>query len=105
MVPQIKAMMNLKKEPRPRMIICDHDAEGRAVLEKHLGMSTKAATKTVADGVQAVTSRLVPSDVAGRPRLSLCMDAIVTRAKALQARNKPTSTLGQPVKTKPLGSG
>src|SRR3546814_15636279 len=88
-------MMNLKKEPRPGMIICDHDAEGRAVLEKHLGMSTKAAKKTVEDGVQAVKSRLVPSDVDGRPRLYLCMDAIVTRDKDLQDRKKPTSTLDE----------
>lgn len=93
MVPQIKAMMNLKKEPRPRMIICDHDAEGRAVLEKHLGMSTKAAKKTVEDGIQAVKMRMVPSDVDGRPRMYLCMDAIVKKDPDLQDRKKPTSTL------------
>jgi len=93
MAPQILAAMNLKKEPRPRMIICDHDAEGRAVLEKHLGMSTKAAKKTVEDGIQAVKSRLVPSEADGKPRLFLCRDALVTRDKELADRKKPTCTL------------
>ena len=97
MVPQIKEMMNLKKEPRPRMIICDHDAEGRAVLEKHLGMSTKAAKKTVEDGIQAVKMRMVRSDTDGRPRIYLCMDAIVKKDPDLQDRKKPTSTLEEVV--------
>ena len=97
MVPQIKAMMNLKKEPRPRMIICDHDAEGRAVLEKHLGMSTKAAKKTVEDGIQAVKSRMIPSDADGKPRIFLCMDALVKKDPDLADRKKPTSTLEEVV--------
>lgn len=97
MVPQIKEMMNLRKEPRPRMIICDHDAEGRAVLEKHLGMSTKAAKKTVEDGIQAVKSRMMRSDVDGRPRIYLCMDALVRRDPDLADRKKPTSTLEEVV--------
>ena len=97
MVPQIKAMMNLRKEPRPRMIICDHDAEGRAVLEKHLGMSTKAAKKTVEDGIQAVKMRMVPSELDGKPRIYLCMDAVVTKDKDLLDRKKPTSTLDEVV--------
>jgi hypothetical protein len=84
--------MNLKKEPRPRMIICDHDAEGRAVLEKHLGMSTKAAKKTVEDGIQAVKMRLKPSEIDGKPRLFLCEGALVEADKDLQDRKKPTCT-------------
>jgi phage terminase large subunit len=93
MAPKIKEAMNLRKEPRPRMIICDHDAEGRATLEKHLGMSTKAAKKTVEDGIQAVKARLKRSDADGRPRVYLCEDAIVERDKDLLDRKKPTSTL------------
>jgi phage terminase large subunit len=97
MVPQIKEMMNLKREPRPRMIICDHDAEGRAVLEKHLGMSTKAAKKTVEDGIQAVKSRMIRSDADGRPRIYLCQDAVVKKDPDLLDRKKPTSTLEEVV--------
>lgn len=93
MAPKIKEAMNLKREPRPRMIICDHDAEGRATLEKHLGMSTKAAKKTVEDGIQAVKMRMRRSEVDGRPRVYLCQDALVEVDKDLADRKKPTSTL------------
>lgn len=93
MAVKIKAAMNLKKEPRPRMIICDHDAEGRAVLERELGMSTKAAKKSVEDGIQAVKKRMLRSDVDGRPRIYLCQDALVERDKDLADRKKPTCAL------------
>jgi hypothetical protein len=93
MAPKILKAMNLKNEPRPRMIICDHDAEGRAVLEKHLGMSTKPAKKTVEDGIQAVKSRLRVSETDGKPRLYLCEGALVERDKELADRKKPTCTI------------
>jgi hypothetical protein len=35
------------REPQPRAVICDHDAEDRATLEKHLGLGTSAAHKSV----------------------------------------------------------
>ena len=41
-------------EPRPWAIVCDHDAEDRATLERHLGMTTVAAVKDVSPGIQAV---------------------------------------------------
>ncbi len=69
-------------EPRPRAVICDHDAEDRATLEKHLKMSTVPAKKTVSDGIQAVQSRLkVAGD--GRPRLMVMRDALVERDQRL----------------------
>lgn len=95
MAQKIKTAMNLKKEPRPRMIICDHDAEGRAVLERELGMSTKAAKKSVEDGIQAVKKRLIRSDADGKPRLFLCMDALVERDKELADRKKPLCAIDE----------
>lgn len=92
---KIREAMNLKKEPRPRMIICDHDAEGRAVLERELGMSTKAAKKSVEDGIQAVKKRLMLNEADGKPRLYLCQDAIIERDKELSDRKKPTCTLDE----------
>ena len=97
MAPKIKEAMNLKKAPRPRMIICDHDAEGRAVLEKHLGMSTKAAKKSVEDGIQAVKMRMRVSDADGKPRIFLCQDAVIKKDQDLLDRKKPTSTLEEVV--------
>jgi phage terminase large subunit len=95
MAPKIKEAMNLRREPRPRAIICDHDAEGRAVLERELGMSTVAAKKSVEDGIQAVKKRLKINEVDGKPRLYLCQDAIVQRDKALADKKKPTCTLDE----------
>jgi len=97
MAKKVKEAMNLKREPRPRMIICDHDAEGRATLEKHLGMSTKAAKKTVEDGIQAVKKRMTQSEADGKPRIYLCEDAVIEVDKALADAKKPTSTLEEVV--------
>lgn len=90
MAPKILEAMNLKREPRPRMIICDHDAEGRAVLERELKMSTKAAKKSVEDGIQAVKKRMKINEADGRPRLYICEDALVERDKALDDTKKPS---------------
>jgi PBSX family phage terminase large subunit len=93
--PLIKEAMNLKYEPRPRMVICDHDAEGRAVLERELGMSTKAAKKSVEDGIQAVKTRLKLSDADGKPRLYLCEDAIIKKDPLLEDAKKPTCAIDE----------
>jgi len=78
------------REPRPRAVICDHDAEDRATLERHLGLSTTAAKKTVSDGIQAVASRLKPADHDGRPRLFLLRDSLLQRDQALVDAAAPT---------------
>jgi len=41
----------------PDAIVCDHDAEDRATLEKHLGMKTKPAYKAIMPGIEAVKAR------------------------------------------------
>lgn len=79
--------------PRPRVIVCDHDAEDRATLERHLGMSTVAAHKGVSDGIQHVESRLkVAGD--GKPRLRLLRDARVGKPDPhLVDAKRPTCTV------------
>lgn len=74
------------KEPRPEKIICDHDAEDRATLEKHLGMPTVAAKKTVSDGIQATQVRIRDQ------RLFLVRDALVSRDPKLVDAGRPTCT-------------
>jgi len=79
-------------EPRPRALICDHDAENRAQLCRQLGMTTKAAHKKVLAGIQAVQQRLKPAGD-GRPRLALLRDSLDHAPDAAQAAAKlPTST-------------
>ncbi|MFD5697454.1 phage terminase large subunit [Streptomyces lasiicapitis] len=80
------------REPQPRAVICDHDAEDRATLERHLGMGTAPAKKTVSDGIQAVQTRLkVQGD--GKPRLFLFRDSLVETDEDLAARALPTRTV------------
>ena len=74
--------------PRPRAIICDHDAEDRATLERYLGMGTIPAKKTVSDGIQAMASRLRRAGD-GKPRLFACRDALTSRDELLAEAGKP----------------
>lgn len=78
-----------ESDPLPRAIICDHDAEGRATLERHLGMRTRAAEKTVLEGIQLVAARF---RLAGdqRPRLIYLRDSCVQRDQTLADAKFPT---------------
>ena len=77
---------------KPTAIICDHQAESRAVLERHLGLLTTSADKAVNDGIQAVQSRMrVQED--GRPRLTFMRDALVERDPVLVDAGRPTCTV------------
>lgn len=88
---ELKAILERTKEPWPRAIICDHDAEDRATLERHIGRGTTAANKNVSEGLQAVASRLRAAGD-GRPRLFVMRDAVARRDQALIDSRKPTCT-------------
>jgi phage terminase large subunit len=76
-------------EPRPRALICDHDAEGRAQLHKHLGMSTTPAKKAITEGVQAVDVRLRKAGD-GKPRMMIMRDSLVRVDENQREAKKPT---------------
>ncbi|WP_406324468.1 phage terminase large subunit [Streptomyces niveus] len=78
-------------EPQPRAAICDHDAEDRATLEKHLGLGTWPAKKGVSDGIQAAQSRFKIQDD-GKPRLFLVRGALAEVDPLLVSAKKPTCT-------------
>ena len=78
-------------EPLPYAIVCDHDAEDRATLERYLGMSTTPAHKDVSPGIQAVASRLKAAGD-GKARLFFLRDSLVERDHELADRKKPTCT-------------
>jgi PBSX family phage terminase large subunit len=80
-------------QPEPTAIVCDHDAEGRATLERVLELSTVAANKKVTDGIQAVASRLRVGPKGSR--LRIMRDAVVCCGKRdvqLVEAGKPTCT-------------
>lgn len=82
---------NVDGDPMPYAVICDHDAEDRATLERHLGVSTTPAHKTVRDGIQAVAARLRPAGD-NKPRLFLLRDSLVARDTYLIDTKQPTCT-------------
>ncbi|MFO0937848.1 MAG: hypothetical protein U0798_15195 [Gemmataceae bacterium] len=63
-------------EPAPEAIICDHDKEDRATLERHLRKPTIAARKAVQTGIDLVAARIRPAGD-GKPRLFICENALV----------------------------
>ncbi len=92
-----------EKQPRPRAIICDHDAEGRATLERHLQMVTQAAYKNINEGINAVKKRMklvfdgnnmVGDTDRGNPRLKVMEDTLVHNPdKALIEKYLPIDAL------------
>lgn len=82
-------ILALRLAPFPDVVICDHDAEDRATLEKHLGIPTVAAKKGVSDGIQAVATRLRPARD-GKPRLFIFENSLIERDQELMNRKKPT---------------
>ena len=68
-----KAMLKIERQYRltPKDIVCDHDAENRATLEKHMGRETKPAHKAITEGIQAVQARLRIDKRTERPRLQI----------------------------------
>ena len=80
-----------KDEPAPRAVITDHDAEDRATFEKHMGMPTKGAFKSVSVGIQAVENRLrIAGD--GKARLFYLRDSLIQVDQRLLASKLPTCT-------------
>jgi phage terminase large subunit len=80
-----------RQEPPFTAVVCDHDSEDRATLERHLGRSTVPAHKAVSEGIQSVAERLRKAGD-GKPRLFICRDALVERDPALDSARKPCCT-------------
>ena len=75
-------------------VVCDHDAEGRATLERHFGTNTIPAIKgkgSVVGGIDLVKSRLALQKD-GKPRLYICSDATIEVDRTLIEKRQPTST-------------
>lgn len=82
-------------DPLPRAILCDHDAEDRATLERHLGLRTLPAQKNVSAGIQAVASRFKAAGD-GKPRVYIYLDGLVERDRDLAEKKHPTCLEDEP---------
>lgn len=87
-----REMPDENADPIPRGIICDHDAEGRFTLEKHLGLLTTPAQKSVLEGIQLVAARLKPARD-GIPRLRYFNNCLVQVDRDLERRKMPTCSV------------
>jgi PBSX family phage terminase large subunit len=109
-------MHDLSKKEHIKAIICDHDEEDRATLERHMAHSAsecyggrekeywkvpknRRATlpadkkrESVRTGIEQVQSRLKPAGD-GKPRLYFFKGALVAQDAVLVEAKKPTSTL------------
>jgi phage terminase large subunit len=75
-------------EPKPQFVVCDHDAEGRAVWSRETGLVTRAAKKDVLDGIQEVQVRLRDG------RMTIMRDSLAHPIdQALADVKKPVSTV------------
>ncbi len=80
-------------EPQPWAIVCDHDAEDRATLDRHLPFWTTKADKAVSVGIQVVEMRLRRAGD-GQPRLYVLRGARRHAADPrLAERGVPTCTV------------
>ncbi|AMD42744.1 terminase [Streptomyces phage Xkcd426] len=92
---RIKSIMEANPdEPRPIAVVCDHDAEDRATLTRHLGLPTVAARKAVSRGVQLTQSRIRKAGD-GRPRLYVYRHAVLGRDDIGEAQKRPRGFLGE----------
>lgn len=82
-------------DPIPRAVICDHDAEDRMTLERHVGLVTMKAHKTVSDGIQAVSSRFRKAGD-NKPRVMILRDSLVERDVYLSEGKQPTCLEEEP---------
>jgi phage terminase large subunit len=79
-------------EPPPRAVICDHDAEDRATLERHLQLSTVAATKAVDGGIQLAQARLKRVGD-GKPRVFFLRGGLYRRDRERAESGRPCATV------------
>lgn len=83
-VAQIKS---LSVGERIETYVCDHDAGERAQMGE-AGLFTIAAEKEIVPGIQEVTERLALAGD-GKPRLTICRDALVEADTTLVESKKP----------------
>lgn len=86
-----------KGEPPPYALICDHDAEDRATLEKELGYLTLPAFKPIHPGIQTVQNRLRDDNprFKGKPGFFIMDGCSIKTDPVLRGRHKPLSNVNE----------
>lgn len=90
----IKIWMGQEDEPEPAAVVCDHDAEGRATMERHLEITTIPANKSVLEGIEGVKSMMAIKEN-GRPSIFFMRDTVMEVDYDLQEVGKPIDTISE----------
>lgn len=89
---RIKQWKRMNAEPFPEAVVCDWDAEGRATLERHLGIDTVPAEKSVIEGIESVKVRMKKDPHDDLPRLYFMRDSLLDLDMELKDTGKPFCT-------------
>lgn len=76
----------------PEALICDHDAEGRATLEKYTRLATVAADKEVTTGIQDTAAMLRGGGPHNQPRIFFMPDSVDQIDQNLVDHKRPYCT-------------
>jgi phage terminase large subunit len=79
-------------EPRPRLVVADHDPEAQEQFRQGTGLAVVDAVKDVKAGIEKVQQRLRTAGD-GKPRLFFVKDALVRRDASLVERWLPACTV------------
>jgi phage terminase large subunit len=77
----------------PVALICDHDAENRATLEKEFNMLTLPAFKLIHPGIQAFQRRLKEDKRTKQPGVFIMENANIRTDRKLVERHQPLCTV------------
>ncbi len=95
MARQVKRLLAERPDwPAPMAVVADHDAEDRKTFERHSGLVTTAARKSVTRGVQLTQSR-VRAAGDGLPRLIVYRHALAGRDDVAERQKRPRGFLGE----------
>jgi PBSX family phage terminase large subunit len=81
-------------ETRPRTLLADHDAEGRATLAREVGLTTRPADKDVIEGIDCVMERL-RERADGKRGLYVFKNCTVKIDQDLVDQKRPTCTAAE----------
>jgi phage terminase large subunit len=86
----VKEELLLGKEPRPRVVVCDHDPEMKAEFEKGSGLRLELADKKdLIAGIQVVQGRFDKAGD-GRPRIFIAEECVQKVDEDLRNAGRPT---------------
>lgn len=91
-----KELMQNGQEPRPRVVVCDHDEKNKAQFEQSSGLGLTLADKADRDRGIETTQERFDLDADGLPRIFFCSDALDGEPdERIVEEGRPASTIAE----------